>query len=146
MVSLLAVYVQDANEKLSVFEDLYARVNTFKRIANSRLLYKQVSVNTEGLSVTARDGTALDLEKLSSGEQHELVLLYDLLFGVARDSLIMIDEPELSLHVAWQENLLSDLYEMARLSDFRVLLATHSPQVIGDRWDLTIALKGPADR
>ena len=146
MVGLLAVYVQDANDKLSVFDDLYARVNTFRRIANSRLLYKQVSISSEGLKVEAMDGSALDLEMLSSGEQHELVLLYNLLFNVARNSLIMIDEPELSLHVAWQEDFVSDLYEMARLSEFRVLLATHSPQVIGDRWDLTVELKGPVDR
>ena len=144
--SVLAVYVQDAFHKLSVFDELYARVNTFKRIANSRFLYKRVSVNTDGLHVATLDGSALDLEMLSSGEQHELVLLYDLLFDIAPNSLILIDEPELSLHVAWQEDLVSDLNEMARLSDFCVLLATHSPQIIGDRWDLAIELKGPEER
>ncbi len=145
-MSVLAVYVQDAIRKLSVFDDLYARVKAFRRIANSRLLYKQVTTTAQGLKVEAVDGSELDLEMLSTGEQHELVLLYDLLFGVERNSLIMIDEPELSLHVAWQEGLLSDLYEMALLSDFRVLLATHSPQIIGDRWDLAVELKGPVDR
>ena len=143
--SVFAIYVQDAFNKLSVFDDLYARVNTFQRIANSRFLYKHVSVGTDGLKVAALDGSALDLEMLSSGEQHELVLLYDLLFGIAPNSLIMIDEPELSLHVAWQEDLVSDLNEMARLSEFRVLLATHSPQIIGDRWDLAIELRGPEE-
>ena len=141
--SVLAVYVQDALRKLSIFDDLYARVNTFKRIANDRFLYKRVSVGFDGLTVAALDGSELELEMLSSGEQHELVLLYDLLFGVAPNSLIMIDEPELSLHVAWQDELLSDLNEMAALSDYRILLATHSPQIIGDRWDLAVELKGP---
>ena len=141
--SVLAVYAQDALRKLSVFDDLYARVNTLKRVANARFLYKQVTVSTEGLEVAALDGSVLNLEMLSSGEQHELVLLYDLLFGISKNSLIMIDEPELSLHVAWQEEILNDLQEMASLSDFRVLLATHSPQIIGDRWDLTSELKGP---
>ena len=141
--SVLAVYAQDALRKLSVFDKLYARVNTLKRIANARFLYKQVTVSTEGLKVAAVDGSDLDLEMLSSGEQHELVLLYDLLFGISENSLIMIDEPELSLHVAWQEEMLNDLQEMANLSNFRVLLATHSPQIIGDRWDLTSELKGP---
>ena len=80
---------------------------------------------------------------LSSGEQHEVVLLFDLLFGTEENSLIMVDEPELSLHVAWQRQMLEDLQEMAELSDFRALLATHSPQIIGKRWDLTIELQGP---
>ena len=143
---VLAVYANDALKKLSVFDDLYARVDTLKRIANSRLLYKQISVSSEGLSVSEEDGSSLDLEMLSSGEQHELVLLYDLLFETAQNSLIMIDEPELSLHVAWQEQILGDLHAMAELSDFHVLLATHSPEIIGGRWDLTIELKGPEQR
>ena len=126
---VLAVYAADALEKLSVFDDLYARVDTLKRIANARLLYKNVSVSSDGLRVTNMDGSDLELEMLSSGEQHELVLLYDLLFDVTKNSLILIDEPELSLHVAWQRQILSGLQTMANLSDFRVLLATHSPKL-----------------
>ena len=74
---------------------------------------------------------------LSSGEQHEIVLLFELLFETKPNSLILIDEPELSLHVAWQREMLKDLQEIADLSDFRAILATHSPQIINDRWDLT---------
>jgi len=142
-IGVLAVYAQDVTEKLSVFEDLYLRVNTFVRIANARLLHKQISVSQEGLKVSTSDGAALELEMLSSGEQHEIVLLFDLLFRTKKNSLIMVDEPELSLHVAWQREMLKDLQKMAELSDFRVLLATHSPQIIGDRMDLTIDLQEP---
>ena len=140
---VLSVYAKDALTKLGVFDDLYARVNTLKRIANARFLYKQVSVGPGGLNVKTLEGPEIDLEMLSSGEQHELVLLYDLLFGTKENSLIMIDEPELSLHVAWQREILNDLQEMAHLSNFHALLATHSPQIIGDRWDLAVELKGP---
>ena len=141
---VLDVYAEDAMEKLRVFDDLYTRVNIFKRIANTRLLYKDVSVSESGFKVASSDQTDLDLEMLSSGEQHELVLLFDLLFNTTANSLIMIDEPELSLHVAWQDALLGDLKDMATLSSFHALLATHSPEIIGDRWDLTVGLKGPA--
>ena len=141
--SVLAVYAQDATKKLGVFDDLYARANTFVRIANALLLYKDVSVSQDGLKVSNSDGSDLELEMLSSGEQHEIVLLFDLLFETERNSLILVDEPELSLHVAWQRKMLEDLQEMAKLSDFRALLATHSPQIIGERWDLTIELQGP---
>ena len=141
--SVLAVYAQDATKKLKVFEDLYARVNTFVRIANARLSYNQVSVSQEGLKVLDSDSSTLELEMLSSGEQHEIVLLFDLLFETKKNSFIMVDEPELSLNVAWQREMLKDLQEIAELSDFRALLATHSPQIIGDRWDLTIELQSP---
>ena len=141
--SILEVYAQDATSKLGVFDDLYARVNTFMRIANERLLYKRIAVNQDGFEVSNVDGAFLELEMLSSGEQHEIVLLYDLLFETKQNSLILVDEPELSLHVAWQREMLNDLEEMAVLSDFHALLATHSPQIINDRWALTAELKGP---
>ena len=138
---VLAVYADDAQKKLGVFDQVFTRIDMFQRIANTRLMGKHLSVSSEGFSVTDSSGTPLDLERLSSGEQHELVFLYSLLFQVSNNSLILFDEPELSLHVAWQEVLLDDLVEIARLSDFHVLLATHSPQIIGDRWDLTVELK-----
>ena len=141
--SVLTVYAQDARQKLSVFDDIYARTDTFLRIANERLLYKRLSVGLDGLKVTSSEGYNLELEMLSSGEQHEIVLLFDLLFETKPNSLILVDEPELSLHVAWQREMLKDLQDMADLSDFRAILATHSPQIIGERWDLTIELKGP---
>ena len=144
--SVLTVYTQDATRKLSVFDDIYDRINTFLRIVNERLLYKRVSVSQDGLKVSSHGGSALELEALSSGEQHEIVLLFDLLFETEPNSLILIDEPELSLHVAWQRGMLKDLQGIAELSDFRAILATHSPQIINDRWDLTIELKGPSQR
>ncbi|MDF5732730.1 MAG: AAA family ATPase [Rhizonema sp. PD38] len=80
---------------------------------------------------------------MSSGEQHELVLLYELLFKVQPDSLVLIDEPELSLHVGWQIQFLKDLQEITGLAYLDILMATHSPDIIQDRWDLTVELKGP---
>jgi len=140
---VLAVFARDARTKLSIFDDLYMRIDALKRISNTRFLHKNVSVGRDGLSIYTDEGSELELEMLSSGEQHELAILYELLFRVSDNSLILIDEPELSLHVAWQEKFLDDLDEMSKISKFRVLLATHSPQIICDRWDLTVELKGP---
>ncbi|ESZ11562.1 hypothetical protein X737_29425 [Mesorhizobium sp. L48C026A00] len=73
-----------------------------------------------------------------------------MLFEIRRNSLILIDEPELSLHVAWQKKFIGDLLSIIELNKFDVLLATHSPQLIG-RWnDLVVELGdvyegGPAD-
>ena len=142
-LDVLSVYAQDTKQKLEVFDDLYPKIDAFMKIANSRLRYKRVSVNTEGLRAVSWTGADLDLDLLSSGEQHELVILYELLFRTSKNSLILIDEPELSLHVAWQEKFVSDLEKMAEISDFRAILATHSPEIIADRWDLTVELSGP---
>jgi predicted ATP-binding protein involved in virulence len=97
----------------------------------------------DGFIFETSKGEKLPTTKLSSGEQHELVLLYEFLFKVSPNSLILIDEPELSLHVLWQQQFLKDLEDITKLSGFDVLIATHSPQIIHDRWDLTVELKGP---
>jgi predicted ATP-binding protein involved in virulence len=45
--------------------------------------------------------------------------------------------------VGWQAQFLRDLQEITKLTDLDVLMATHSPDIIQDRWDLTVELKGP---
>jgi ABC-type sugar transport system ATPase subunit len=142
---VLSVYVQDTDKKLGVFDPLVAKVELFKGSINNRFLYKKVSVSKEGFRFQTIEGDKLDPGSLSSGEQHEVVLLYQLLFEAKENSLILIDEPEISLHVAWQQQFLTDLQAIAGLSGFDALIATHSPQVISDRWDLTVELKGPAN-
>lgn len=68
-----------------------------------------------------------------------------LLVRVASTTLAMIDEPELSPHVVWQNEFADDLLRIAKLRGFDVLIATHSPDIIGKRWDLTVELKPPHD-
>lgn len=141
-LSVLTVYVDDIEQKLGVFDSLAAKIDLFKSVINQRFRHKAMAISKEqGIVFTTDSGQLLQATSLSSGEQHEVVLMYELLFKVRPDSLILIDEPEISLHVAWQEQFLRDLTEMTKLSRFDVLIATHSPQIISDRWDLTVELK-----
>ena len=80
---------------------------------------------------------------MSSGEQHQLVLFYELLFRIKEKSLILIDEPEISLHLGWQKKLLRDLLKIAKIVQVDFIIATHSPLIINDRWDLTVELEAP---
>ncbi|MEQ8752939.1 MAG: AAA family ATPase [Coleofasciculus sp. G1-WW12-02] len=143
---VLAVYIEDAENKLSLFDDMAKKIDLLKRIINKKFYYKHMKINKNGgFSFVTDDGKFLHPTNLSSGEQHELVLLYELLFKVEPNSLILIDEPELSLHVEWQVQFIKDLQEITQLSNIDVLIATHSPDIIHDRWDLTVELKGPAE-
>lgn len=99
-----------------------------------------VTSTRQGLTARTSSGARLELDTLSSGEQHELVLLYDLLFKVSPNALILIDEPELSLHISWQKRFLDDLLQIVQISSCDVLLATHSIFIAGDRPDLMVAL------
>lgn len=145
-IDVLSVYIEDASKKLGVFDTLYEKINLFQKMLNKRFQYKTVSIDKHnGIVFSTPDGKQLSPSSLSSGEQHEVVLLYQLLFKVKPDSLILIDEPELSLHIAWQEQFLTDFQQITKLSGFDVLIATHSPQIISNRWDLTVELQGPAE-
>lgn len=140
---VLSVYIEDVDKKLSVFNDIAAKIDLFKRIINDKFSHKQIAISKDkGFSFTTSDGNFLSPTDLSSGEQHELVLLYELLFKVKPNSLILIDEPELSLHVEWQVQFIKDLQEITKLANIDILMATHSPDIIHDRWDLTVELKG----
>ncbi|HEY1354310.1 MAG TPA: hypothetical protein VGF67_32270 [Ktedonobacteraceae bacterium] len=99
----------------------------------------------DGFVFTAPRGTRLPLEKLSSGEQHELILFYELLFKTSPGSPIMIDEPEISLHVVWPEQFLQDAQDVTHLANIDVLIATQSPDIIDGQRDLVVELEGPED-
>jgi predicted ATP-binding protein involved in virulence len=142
--NILSVYVEDVEQKLMVFKELATKIELFKGIIKQRFLYKNMSISKDkGFTFTTADGKPLSPTDLSFGEQHELVMLYQLLFKVQPNSLVLIDEPEISLHLAWQVQFLKDLQAIIRLADFDVLIATHAPGIIDDRWDLTVELKGP---
>ncbi|MBD2207507.1 AAA family ATPase [Calothrix sp. FACHB-1219] len=148
----LSVYVEDVEKKLNVFTDIASKIDLLRRIINNKFAYSYKEINfskDKGFIFTTCYDSSLSNSKtlaptdLSSGEQHELVLLYELLFKVKPNSLVLIDEPELSLHVGWQVQFLKDLQEITKLADLDILMATHSPDIIQDRWDLTVELKGP---
>jgi len=145
-LNALSIYISDAKEKLQVFDDLLRRVDLFRDIIKRRFLYKTLSVSKQEGFVFKSGDSKIPLGSLSSGEQHEIVLLYELLFRVQPDSLILIDEPEISLHIAWQQEFLRDLLQITEISEFDALIATHSPDIIHDRWDLTVNLQGPVEQ
>ncbi|MGY6697595.1 MAG: AAA family ATPase [Roseinatronobacter sp.] len=135
---ILAIYIEDTRKKLGIFDETYERIRLFKEILDEHFSFKSVKIDPDkGISSIDNDsGDVIPLSELSSGEQHELVLIYDLLFKVEPGSTILIDEPELSLHVGWQKRFISDLQKVKELNSMNVVIATHSPQIIHDRWDL----------
>ena len=112
----------------------------------------KIDPKTHDLVVESTHGhiQQLSVNALSSGEQHQLVLAYDLLFRTQPNTLVLLDEPELSLHVEWQERFLVDLKAVIDLVGFDALLATHSPYIINGHNELTVGLsvqvRADADR
>lgn len=138
----LSLYAIDTEEKLNALSSLSSAINHFRTLVDSNFSNKRIIFNNEfGFKfITTYSNALIPPHNLSSGEQHELVMLYDLIFNTTPDTLILIDEPELSLHIKWQLSYLDELLKIIDRSGFYAILATHSPQIIHDRWDLTISL------
>jgi ATPase len=137
---VLSVYLNDSEEKLSVYDDLLTKIDLFVSIISQKdFAFKTLQISSgKGFSFYQNKTLQpLSLTDLSSGEQHEVVLLYELLFKTAPNTLILIDEPEISLHVIWQKAFIDDLKKIAKLKKISFLVSTHSPQIINNYWGLT---------
>lgn len=134
---ILSVYLDELANKIEVYTELAKRLTLFSSLLeNKKFINKKVVFNrSSGLRAISNDGSILELDKLSSGEQNEIIMLYHFIFEINEGMIVLIDEPENSLHVAWQSMFLNDIKQIAEGIDVQFIIATHSPQLIGNNWD-----------
>jgi predicted ATP-binding protein involved in virulence len=138
----LKVYFEDFELKYNIFSSLIKKLDLFTDIINSRLKFKEIQISRkEGISIRKKDGlNKILLNQLSSGEKQEIILFYELIFDIDNDVHLLIDEPEISLHIEWQLKFLDDLLKISNYKNLNVVVATHSPQIINNHWDIQIDL------
>jgi predicted ATP-binding protein involved in virulence len=116
---------------------LFGRVEAFRDTVNSFLCDtdKQIEYDTSG-ELIVKVGKDLEIrpDSLSSGEIQLLTLFSYLYFGVekTREFVVMIDEPELSLHLQWQHKYVESVMKANPNAQF--IFATHAPE-IGQGYD-----------
>lgn len=93
-----------------------------------------------GVVIRRRDGKSpVSLTGLSSGERHVLTLLFSVTHMSDTDGLVLIDEPELSLHVDWQRQILGEMCKQT--GERQVIACTHAPEVAANHLDSLVALQ-----
>jgi ABC-type lipoprotein export system ATPase subunit len=138
---LLACSLDAFLKRSSALRELAVRADLLTRVLGRYLYQKRLRIDSEqGFSLSTLEGEALPVTALSDGEQRLLLLLSRLLFQTQPATLVLIDEPETSLHIDWQSRVLDDLQQLARQVQFDVVLATHSPSLIAHHWDLVSEL------
>lgn len=94
---------------------------------------KEIKVNSVGEVVFETNYTEepVRLKYLSSGEKQIVTLISNLIFKVDKSkfTIFIVDEPELSLHLSWQKQLVAIVHEINR--NMQLVFATHSPEIIG---------------
>lgn len=137
----LKIYFDDFNEKYGVYEDFIHKLELYTDIINNRLSFKKIRISKKyGIDILDENNKCLRLSQLSSGEKQEIVLFYELIFGTQENVLLLIDEPEISLHITWQKKFMDDLLRIIEYKKFNVIVATHSPQIINNHWERQIDL------
>lgn len=120
------------------------KLNLYLQILNTEFgfMYKTIALDSErGLICIPdyRGDPTLDLVQLSSGEKNLIVLFYELIFETYKNnkqSIVLIDEPETSLHIEWQQNLVKNIMNICKTNNIQVILATHSPDIVDEYWGL----------
>ena len=77
-------------------------------------------------------GETLMPYQLSSGEKQMLVILLTVLVEDSLPYVLFMDEPEVSLHVDWQQRLIDLIIDLN--PNVQIILTTHSPAVIMNGW------------
>ncbi|HCJ5746112.1 TPA: AAA family ATPase [Escherichia coli] len=107
-------------------KELFAVINEFLKKT-----HRSVVRDENGFVAFKRNnGSVVKWYNFSRGEKTLLVLLLSVFLNKNEDVIFILDEPDLSLHIEWQEILLPNLARLA--PDRQFILSTHSPALIGN--------------
>ena len=65
-------------------------------------------------------------------------MFYRLIFNTSINGIVLIDEPEISLHIEWQEDYLDRLIDICQMNGLQAIVATHSPNIVNGHFDLFV--------
>lgn len=113
--------------------ELRARIADFQNAVNSlfALTHKRIEIEGSKFSVITENGT-LPVGTLSSGEMQILLILLRVFLLNGHEAVVLIDEPENSLDIDWQFDLVNLLVRLNPNAQF--FITTHSPALFGDGW------------
>ena len=129
---------------IKIYEDIEERILELETPIKDFLKYtnrflkdgkdeKEIKVDSVGRLVFETNYTEepVKLKYLSSGEKQIVTLISNLIFKVDKSkfTIFIVDEPELSLHLSWQKQLVAIVHEINR--NMQLVFATHSPEIIG---------------
>ena len=140
VAQVLRSFLNGQRARLNALDVLYKKMHNFVSITNEYLADKQIELDiTKGVSIRVPSGE-LDPTLLSSGEQHLLLLFLNVFASSEQSRLFIIDEPELSLNVKWQRQLVDSLLALTDNSECQFLLATNSIELLSKHSDYVVKL------
>lgn len=131
--SLMSLRMSMIDCEVEMKERLKAQIAEFQECVNSlfSMTGKRIDIEGSKFTVVTSEGI-LPVSALSSGEMQVLLLLLRVLLLGGREAIVLMDEPENSLDIDWQFELINILTRLNPQAQY--FIATHSPAVFGDGW------------
>lgn len=136
LIKLIDEHRAESDKAYQPIKRFIDTMNSF--LADTR---KEVDVDQVGaLKIGRPDKVRVDVDALSSGERQLLIIFGHLFFNKfgGKSNIFIVDEPELSLHLRWQEMFVSKAISASPNAQF--ILATHSPEIVGAYKDKALNL------
>lgn len=119
--------------QLDKIESIYETKNKFIKILNQ--LFSETEKKFDEIPFHfLKEGiqTPILAEDLSSGEKQILIILLTTLLQDAKNYILLMDEPEISLHIYWQRSLISNIRQIN--PNCQIIIITHSPTAYYQQW------------
>ncbi len=141
VIAALEAYVETIEIKHEERNLIASRLKKFEDLIDKFLEDKKVNIDyEEGLNIVKSSGKRINELHLSSGEYHLLYMFVTALVSTRTGTTIAIDEPELSLHIKWQRELIKALSECSSGASPLFIFATHSAVIASEFQDKWIKL------
>jgi predicted ATPase len=146
ITNILSVFDIMLSESIDRLEQAFQGTNLFFEEVNKFIKPKSISYaitnslrGSIGFSISYENHKEINsLRQLSSGEKHIIALLYQA-SRMSKKSVVLIDEPELSLHVDWQQMIMQAMRK--QMSSAQIIACTHSPIILEHANGHEIALR-----
>ncbi|MFA4860959.1 AAA family ATPase [Methanoregula sp.] len=140
----LDLYIKHTSEKLDLYNSLDNKMKKFQQIISDLFTEKKICFSRDKgfWFIDTQTNIEISPSNLSSGEQHIVILFFKFLFEVPDSALVLIDEPEISLHVGWQRKFVEILSDIVKINAMDIMISTHAPAIIADRDDLMVKVGG----
>ncbi|MCP4109428.1 MAG: ATP-binding protein [Desulfobacteraceae bacterium] len=138
---VISPYLESIEAKLDALSVTQQTIEIFIKTLRSFMSSKKIQFDiSEGIQIFSKKGEPIQPEKLSSGERH-LLLLFCNTITLDRQSLFIIDEPEISLNIKWQRKLIDSLVKCVRDNPIQYIFATHSFEILSKHLENVVKLE-----
>lgn len=132
---VLSRNVQDRSDNIrNIYDSIYSTNNKFLSIINDsfKSTGKEIDTKRSELHFLV-DGDRLTTRQLSSGEKQLLIIMLTVLLERGQEFILLMDEPEISLHLDWQSHLIDNILSLN--PNCQIVMTSHSPGILLRGWE-----------